>query len=153
MAIRDKLGLLLSVRDTPHRIAMAFAVGVFVGMSPLFGIHTLLGILIAWVFRLNKLATIVGVYITNPWTIVPIYTFSTWVGAKCLGIKRILPEVDWRHITITGLLNDLGPLLMPFVVGTILIGTVTSILSYIIIYRVANRRSAEAGRKGTPKSL
>ncbi|GAB4416407.1 MAG: DUF2062 domain-containing protein [Thermodesulfovibrionales bacterium] len=144
MALRDKLRLILSIKDTPHRISMAFATGVFIGMSPLFGIHTLLGILVAWVFRLNKLATIVGVYITNPWTIIPIYTFSTWVGAKCLGINSILPDVDWRHITFTRLLNEFSPLLMPFVVGTMLIGTITSVLSYIIIYKVVNRRSAEA---------
>jgi len=31
-------------------------------------------ILVAWICRLNKFVTLVGVYVTNPWTIVPIYT-------------------------------------------------------------------------------
>lgn len=119
---------------------MAFAVGIFIGMSPLFGIHTILGILVAYLFRLNRFATVVGVYITNPWTIVPIYTFSTWVGAKCLGINKILPDIDWNHITLSALLDEFGPLLMPFIVGTVLIGTLTSIISYIVIYRLAKRK-------------
>lgn len=110
-------------------------------MSPLFGIHTVLGILAAWVFRLNKLATLVGVYVTNPCTIVPIYTFGTWVGAKCLGIKRLLPDIDWRHITCTALLNDFRPLLMPFVVGTFLVGAVSSILAYFFIFLITKRRN------------
>ncbi|MGD0885179.1 MAG: DUF2062 domain-containing protein [Thermodesulfovibrionales bacterium] len=139
MAIKDKLRLLFEINDTPHRISLAFALGVFIGMSPLFGIHTVLGILLASVFRLNRLATVVGIYITNPWTIVPIYTFSTWVGAKCLGINKILPDINWEHITVITLLNDVSPLLLPFIVGTLLIGTISSVVSYVIIFRIAKR--------------
>jgi uncharacterized protein (DUF2062 family) len=129
------------VKESPHRISLAFALGVFIGMSPVFGLHTVLGILVAYVFRLNKFVTIIGVYITNPWTIIPIYTFSTWVGAKCLGISNIMPDVDWRSITISKLLNDFSHLLMPFVVGTVLVGVISSVTSYIIIYQAAKRRN------------
>jgi uncharacterized protein (DUF2062 family) len=134
--------LILNVKDTPHRISIAFALGIFIGMSPLFGIHTLLGLALAYVFRLNKLVTIVGVYITNPWTIIPIYTFSTWIGAKCIGMNRILPDIDWRNITFSTVMKDLGPLLMPFIVGTVLISILSSALSYIIIYHLLKRRNA-----------
>ena len=139
MGVRDRLQVLLSIKDTPHRISLAVALGVFIGMSPLIGIHTVLGILVAWIFKLNKLATIVGVYVTNPWTIVPIYTFSTWVGAKCLGMGRILPEIDWNRVTFSQLLNDFGHLLLPFLVGSFLIGAVSSVLSYLIVFRIAKR--------------
>ncbi len=142
MALRDKIRLIFSVKDTPHRISIAFALGIFIGMSPLFGIHTLLGLALAYVFRLNKLVTIVGVYITNPWTIIPIYTFSTWVGAKCLGINKILPDVDWRHITLSGLLNDFAPLLMPFVLGTVLMSVLASVVSYVVVLHLLRRRNA-----------
>jgi uncharacterized protein (DUF2062 family) len=120
---------------------MAFASGVFIGMSPFLGVHTVLGILVAYIFRLNKLATIVGVYITNPWTIIPIYTFSTWVGAKCLGLKDIMPDINWKHITFSKLLNELSPLLMPFIIGTLLVGVISSVISYVIIYRVVKQRN------------
>lgn len=141
MALGDKIKLILEVKDTPHRISMAFAVGIFIGMSPLFGIHTLLGLLVAYVFRLNKLTTIVGVYITNPWTIIPIYTFSTWVGARCLGVNKILPDIDWRHVTFSALMNDFSPLLMPFIVGTVIISVLSSGISYIVIYHLVKKRN------------
>ena len=32
-------------------MATAFAVGVFIGMSPLLGIHTVLGLLAAWAIQ------------------------------------------------------------------------------------------------------
>jgi uncharacterized protein (DUF2062 family) len=141
LALGDKIKLILEVKDTPHRISMAFAVGIFIGMSPLFGIHTLLGLLVAYVFRLNKLTTIVGVYITNPWTIIPIYTFSTWVGARCLGVNKILPDIDWRHVTFSALMNDFSPLLMPFIVGTVIISVLSSGISYIVIYHLVKKRN------------
>lgn len=141
MALKDKIKLILGVKDTPHRISMAFALGIFIGMSPLFGIHTLLGLLFAYLFRLNKLTTIVGVYITNPWTIIPIYTFSTWVGARCLGVNKLLPDIDWRHVTFGALMNDFSPLLMPFIVGTVIMSVFSAVISYIIIYRLARKRN------------
>lgn len=132
---------MLSIKDTPHRLSLAFAIGVFIGMSPFIGVHTALGFLVAYIFRINKLATIIGVYITNPWTIVPIYTFSTFIGARCLGMNRILPPIDWHKVTFSSLLNELSPLLMPFLVGTMLVGTVSSIASYIIIYHVVKKKN------------
>lgn len=142
MALRDKIQLILCVKDTPHRTSIAFALGIFIGMSPLFGIHTLLGLVVAYVFRLNKLVTIVGVYVTNPWTIIPIYTFSTWVGAKCLGINRIFPDIDWSTITLSTLIKDLGPLLVPFIVGTVLMSILSSLVSYVAIYHLIKKRNA-----------
>ena len=142
MALSDKIGLLLRVKDTPHRISMAFALGIFIGISPLFGIHTILGISLAHLFRLNRFVTIIGVYVTNPWTIIPIYTFCTWVGAKCLGLQKILPDIDWGHITFSMLLKDLGPLLVPFLFGTVIIGLLASVVSYAVVYILLRRRHA-----------
>lgn len=139
LAFRDRLREILKIKESPHRIAIAFSTGVFIGMSPFLGIHTVLGIAVAWIFRLNRLATIVGVYVTNPWTIVPIYAFGTWVGAKCLGMKQIIPGIDWSNITFSHFLNDLRPLLMPFIFGTLLTGFLSGIISYFIIYRVVER--------------
>ncbi|HBG93491.1 MAG TPA: hypothetical protein DDX12_08520 [Nitrospiraceae bacterium] len=139
LKLRDRLRNILTVKDSPRRLAMAFSVGIFIGMSPLFGIHTILGLIAAWVFGLNRIVTITGVYITNPWTIVPIYTFSAYIGAKCLGIKQIVPEIDWAHITFSNFAHELNPLLTPFVFGTLLIGFISAVISYFIIYHAVKK--------------
>ena len=118
---------------------MAFSVGVFIGMSPLLGLHTVLGLFIAWLFRLNKVVTVVGVYVTNPWTIVPIYSFGTWLGARLIGINDIIPDVDWAHISMKEFVHAFGPLLMPFVIGTTLLGLVSAFMSYFIVHRAAGK--------------
>ncbi len=135
MGFREKFRQVLSVRESPHRIAIAFATGIFIGMSPLLGIHTVLGIAVAWQFRLNRLVTLIGVYVTNPWTIVPIYTFGTWTGAKILGMHDLLPDIDWNHISMQGLLAEFRHLVLPFILGSTLLGAIAAIVSYILVYR------------------
>jgi len=120
-------------------MAIAFALGIFLGMSPLLGLHTVLGLAAAWIFKLNRMITLVGVFVTNPWTIVPIYTFATFCGAKVLGMNNILPEIDWAHISVLGFLSEFRPLLLPFIVGTTLLGAVSALIGYALIYKTAKR--------------
>lgn len=135
---KERFRQLLTIKERPHRIAAAFSVGVFIGMSPLLGIHTLLGLGVAHLLRLNKLVTILGVYVTNPWTIVPIYTFGTWVGARLLGVEMIT-GIDWANITWRALFTQFEHLLIPFVVGTSLCGTVSAVVSYFIVIEAVRR--------------
>ncbi len=134
-----RLRQVLSVKEPPRRIAAAFAVGVFIGMSPFLGIHTLLGLALAWQLKLNKFVTLIGVYVTNPWTIVPIYSFGTWVGVKVMGIDNIIPVIDWSHITFLGIIDNFRPLLVPFVVGSLLVGSVAAVISYMTVYGMVKK--------------
>ena len=139
MAFRDRIRDVIKLKESPHKIALAFSTGVFIGISPLLGLHTILGVTVAWLFRLNTFAIITGVYVMNPWTIVPIYAFSTWLGAKCLGLEQMIPEIDWSNVTFSDILSSLEHLLVPFLFGTFLMGSITSFISYIIIYRAIKR--------------
>lgn len=139
MALLDKFRSILQIRDTPHRIAMAFASGVFWGISPFLGLHTITAFGFAWIFRLNRLVAIVGVYVTNPWTIVPIYSFCIWIGAKMTGMQRILPDIDWAEITFLSFLDKLKILFWPFFIGTFTVAAVSSVVSYLIVYWVVVR--------------
>ncbi|MCE5312232.1 MAG: DUF2062 domain-containing protein [Nitrospiraceae bacterium] len=143
MRIRKKLISILSINEPPHRLAAAFALGVFWGMSPLLGLHTVLGIGVSWMLRLNKFVTIVGVYVTNPWTIVPIYTFATWIGSLLLGVDDIIPDIDWHNVNYKMMIDELRPLLWPFVVGSTVVGTVSAIISFLIVYYAAKRKKHE----------
>jgi hypothetical protein len=147
LALLDKIRRIIDIKESPHAIALAFSVGIFIGMSPLFGFHTILGIILAWMFSLNKFVTIVGVYITNPWTIVPIYTFATWLGAKVLGIDQILPDINWSNIGFSELLHDFEPVLPSFALGTIMLGIVSSALAYLLLYAaIVRHRKMDKGK-------
>lgn len=51
---------------SPKRLAWSVAVGVVIGINPVIGLTTLVVILIAWLFRLNQVASQVGTHVVAP---------------------------------------------------------------------------------------
>jgi uncharacterized protein (DUF2062 family) len=66
--------------ESPERVAAAVAVGVGVGLSPFIGFHAIMAIGLALIFRLNKLDTLLGSFIGNPWTLPPFFALGYRVG-------------------------------------------------------------------------
>ena len=72
---------LLHIHDTPQRTAAAVGVGVAIGFSPFVGLHTAIGLVLAFVFNLNRVAVLAGAWINLPWSMAPYYTATTALGA------------------------------------------------------------------------
>ena len=149
--VRRWLDVLLHIADTPERTAAAFALGVFFGFSPFLGLHTLLGIVFAFLLNLNRVAVLLGVYSNLPWVIAPYYAFVTWQAAKITGHRlppgfnaqiRTLFEMslfqgDFWHRVIT----ILKPLLVPYVVGSTIGALVLTAIAYpVALAFVTSRR-------------
>jgi uncharacterized protein len=145
-----RLRLLLQVEDSPRRVALAFAIGVFVSFSPFLGIHTGLSLGIAFVFRLNRVAILVGTWVNNPWTIAPVYTAGTLLGCALLGVApSSLGAVDFRlhgREFYAALLEGFRPLLVPFLVGNLIVAAAAGLVTYFVVRRVLERRRAAAPR-------
>ncbi len=139
MSIRDNIRYILTIKGSPHSIAIAFSIGVFIGMSPLLGLHTILALAVASILRLNRMVTLAGAYLTNPWTIVPIYSFSTWFGVKIMGYEELIPEIDFHSVNIFNIFKALKSLLVPFIVGTTVLGFISAIVSYLLIHQLLKR--------------
>ena len=75
----------LHVDDTPHRIALSVAIGIFVTWTPTIGLQMIITVLLCWLFRANKVVGVPFVWISNPLTIVPIYYPNYVVGCWLLG--------------------------------------------------------------------
>lgn len=135
--IRRTLQLLALIQDSPRRTASAFALGVFLGFSPLIGIHTVLGLGLAYALRLSKVGVLVGVYMNSPWLIVPYYGFATWFGIKITGMPQgtTLPHVSFSQIfgwDFWESLFEQHHLLIPAVVGSTVLAVVFSLVAYPI---------------------
>jgi len=95
--LRKTLEILFKLEDTPHRIALAFGIGVWIAFSPFFGIHTGMALAIAYRFRLSRAAMLLGAYVNNPWTVAPMYTAGTVLGSYLLGVSTAgLSQINWR---------------------------------------------------------
>jgi uncharacterized protein len=145
MTLRGILRAILHVQDTPHRIALAFGLGVFIAFSPLLGLHTGLALGVAFVFRLSRVAILAGAWTNNPWTLAPMFMAGTALGCGMLGVApESLEAIDWSlqgRAFYTALWEGVRPLLLPFVIGNTVLGVIAGALSYLVVRSVLERRA------------
>jgi uncharacterized protein len=151
--LRALFRALLQTDDTPNRVALAFGIGVFIAFFPLLGIHTGLALLIAMLFRLNKVAILAGAWVNNPWTLGPMYLAGTLVGCVLLGVpSQDIHGIDWSLHGVAfyeELFESLRPLVTPFLVGNLAVGIVAGILAYLVLRAwLERRRMAVPGAAG-----
>ena len=140
--VRAWLEQLLHTHDTPQRTAAAYALGIFLGFSPLLGFHTILGLILAFALRLNRVAVLLGVYSNLPWIMVPYYTLATWLGAAILrtavppgvveALMASLGNLSWAEFRKAA--GELKPVLWAYTLGS----TVLSLLLAGVAYRLAS---------------
>ncbi len=131
----------LHVDDTPHRIALGVAIGMFITWTPTVGFQMLLVLGLSWLLGANKLVGVPFVWISNPATLVPIfypnYLLGKWVlGSNCedpnfseaLTISGTWLETVQRWWTAT------WQVFWPLWVGSIIIGLALGAISYGVIY-------------------
>jgi uncharacterized protein (DUF2062 family) len=140
---RGFLRQLLHLGDSPERTALAFSVGVFLSFSPFIGLHTIIGLAIAFLFRLNRLAVLIGTYVNTPWTFAPVASFGTAVGFYALGTESRLSAVAWDSMLSMSfwrqMFSDVDHLLLPFFVGNLILSVLASLISYLIVRRILVR--------------
>jgi uncharacterized protein len=148
--VRRWLDTLLHIDDTPERTAAAFALGVFFGFSPFLGLHTILGIVFAFLLNLNRVAVLLGVYSNLPWIIAPYYVIATTAGTMITG-DRIPAGFDqqiaglfalsifsgqfWRELVVI-----FKPLLWPYAAGSFIGAMILAVIAYPIALAFVNSR-------------
>ena len=66
--------------DSPHKISLGLACGVFTSFSPFFGLHILVAMGLSWLLRGNVLAAAIGTFFGNPVTFPFIAYLSLKIG-------------------------------------------------------------------------
>lgn len=138
--------------DTPHKIAMGIACGVFVTFTPFFGLHFFLAWFLAVLLRGNVLSALLATFVGNPLTFPFIAASSYRLGLILLGktkeqtvwaklrdsfeqafstiwgnIKSIFgyTESNWD-----GFLEFMQEVFLPYLVGGIIPGLITATIFY-----------------------
>ena len=126
----------LRLKGSPRAIARGLAVGAFAGMFPLFGLQMLLGILLAVVFKGNKLAAAAATWLSNPLTYVPIYAMNYHIGRVLLRLDEVdvarQSFTDWNQIIAFG-----SDVLASLMVGSCVVGLIVSLMAYCLGYQLS----------------
>lgn len=88
---------------TSNQIALGVAIGFFFGVLPIPGQYVA-AVVVCTIFRANRVVAFFPVWLSNPATVVPLYTFNYWIGWLLTGgpgvgriraaLKALLPEMN-----------------------------------------------------------
>ncbi|MFI5248223.1 MAG: DUF2062 domain-containing protein [Nitrospirales bacterium] len=149
-SFRPLLKQVLHLQESPQRTALAFAIGVFIAFSPTYGLHTVMVLFFTWALGLNFLALMVGAFINNPWTLVPILGATYWVGALLLG-RSDSPSFDWHDVSFGAIYEQVMPYAVPFFLGGLVLSLVGAALAYpLAYYFVAKHRQLHPPDQAEP---
>jgi uncharacterized protein (DUF2062 family) len=122
---KEKLIVLLKINNTPRHIALGVAIGVFIGITPLYGFHTAIVIIMAML-------------------IPPTAPFISWfayeIGRVILGYRY--PSIRWTALNHFHY-GNIKEILFPLFLGSFILGLILAICSYfliLILLRRFNRR-------------
>lgn len=142
-ALRLNFLKLMRIRDSAHRVALGFAIGIAIGCIPFFGIQTILALALAFVFGVNKAACVIGSVWTNPLTAFPVY-YSCYRVGLVLCQQDGMSFADFSAVLASaekgaGLMALGAELFTPLIAGCIFAAVVLGPLSYLAARYVINR--------------
>lgn len=123
----------LRLRGTPDEIAKGFALGIFIGMTPTFGFQMALAIFFAFLLRENRLAALIGVWVSNPLTAPFIYALEYESGRILLGMQRVNLTIRMDFHAVMSLSWEV---FLPLWVGSLLFGTACALIGYSLTLRL-----------------
>lgn len=147
--VRARLRELVGADEEPSRLAAAWALGVAISLSPLLGFHTGLALLLAFVFRLNKIDVLLGTLLINPWTLPPYFAAAVTVGVWITGVevhRLTVPSAEllWSPYAWKEHASWLKPLLLAWFTGAGLASPVGGTLTFLLLHRTIRSRRRRA---------
>ena len=152
-AVVARLGAVLRLDDPPWRVALALAVGVFISCTPFWGLQTLLSLVVATIFRLNRAVTVTGAWLNLPWFAPVVYGFALRIGAL------VLPDLQGADVTeivellrmssalsAADMLELFRSVSLALLIGTAAVGTVAGALTYVGAFVFLKRIRAARSR-------
>ena len=133
----------LSLDDTPHRIALGVAIGIFVTWTPTIGLQMVLTVAISALLGANKFVGLPFVWLSNPLTIIPIYGPNYLLGCWLTGVRfKGLDDLS-RAITFNGGWVDridawfaaTYHIFWELWAGSLIVGLMLGILTYFAVFR------------------
>lgn len=143
ISILNTLFVILSLfrqEQSPSKMSLALALGVFIGTTPLFGFHAPLALTVALLFRLSPLLLILGTQISIP-PLIPFLIFGSLTFGNLL-VGKPLPSMSAVPNLTTAAL-----FFKEWFLGSLILGFLLGVFVYIVC-RIVGVRFSRPGRGG-----
>lgn len=140
----------MTLPDTPHAIALGSAIGMFFGLTPLFGMKTILAFLITWAFKANKTAAVITVQLHD--LLLPLmpamFMWQYKLGMWAL-YHRLPQRSGFRRVSLSDFMEWTTFLTVgrPILVGSLFFAVPAALLVYFGLRAVLIRSRARTETK------
>jgi hypothetical protein len=127
----------IKLKGAPREIALGFALGLMIGMTPFLGAHIVFCLMLASLLGWSKIGAMVGVNITNVFTAPLIYPINYWVGYKLAGLSDGIkwPELS-GYADVLRLMKQSPLILADLFIGGLILGLPMAVASYFVVLKV-----------------
>lgn len=136
----------IGFHGSPPQVGLGMAVGVFVAFSPTLGFQMIVAALLATLLRANRTAAVASVWLSNPFTALPMYMTTYVVGRFLLPgyepikvkvrLRAVLFDDEGEWLNLAMQFRELyslgGEVLVPLLVGGFIVGLPVAIVAYIV---------------------
>lgn len=132
---------LLRTDGSPYSVAMAIGLGFFIGCFLPIG-HTPVIIILAIVFRTDKVLAFAATWISNPYTIPFMYPFFCYIGSKFLGSDLSFRSIEHQtmyvihHFSWHNFDFLIGEFAVAYLIGGGIFGTLFGVIGYFVAYKM-----------------
>jgi len=127
----------IKLKEAPREIALGFALGLMIGMTPFLGAHFVTCLIVASILGWSKIAAMVGVNITNVFTAPLIYPVNYWLGAKLVGVSNgIRWPAAFTAEEMINLIRQSPLVLVDLFAGGVILGLPLAFTGYVVVLRV-----------------
>ena len=131
------------IPDSRHSISAGFAFGAAISFTPFVGFHFVIAAILAWLFRVNVIASAIGTAVGNPWTFpfiwIWIYKLGFWMNGDGLpdetksikfvnlfgNIFNAVINFDFEHVV-----DSSWPIIFPMLMGSV----PTCVIAWLVFY-------------------
>jgi uncharacterized protein (DUF2062 family) len=139
---------MLGSDSPPETVAASFAIGVAISFTPLFGLHWIMALLLAFILRLNKLDVLLGTLVVNPLTVPAVAAVAIPIGRVLLRARHeAIAHLPWREMLRRSFWTAAGPTMkavgFQMAVGMFFLSVLAGALTYVVLVNLIRRHRAK----------
>jgi uncharacterized protein (DUF2062 family) len=138
---------LFRINDSPQKIALGFALGVFLGVMP--GTGPTDTLLLALLFRLNRASALLGCFLTNTWTTILTFLLAIKAGSYIMGLdwhsiyaasQQLLKHFHWFDLLKLSALKILFPVIIGYIVISLFFAFLSYLFALVVVIKIKPKR-------------
>ncbi len=155
------------LQGDPHYLALGMAIGVFVAMTPLIPFHTVIAVAMAYIFGGSRPAAVLGVWASNPFTVIFIYLGCYKIGIFLMGnpaqdiasikilVHTLEQDVDIyeKFIVFMHFFHSQLKLFIAMIAGGIVLGLPAGFVSYFFTKTFVKKIDLQKGKRADTKEI